>query len=66
MKIRVEQLTEADKFGAVYGLISEDDEILFTHFCSNKSFAYGDLYERRPDRIKALTDRFGKVELIKN
>ena len=66
MKIRVEQLTEADKFGAVYGLISEDDEILFTHFCSNKSFAYGDLYENRPDRIKELADRFGKVELIKN
>ena len=66
MKIRVEKLTDTNKFGAVYGLISEDDEILFTHFCSNKSFAYGDLYENRPDRIKELTDRFGKVELIKD
>lgn len=66
MKIRVEKLSDTSKFGAVYGLISEDDEILFTHFCSDESFAYGDLYENRPDRIKELADRFGEVELIKN
>lgn len=46
-----------------YILDSETGECLADHFCSNSSFAYGDLYENRPERIKEWTERFGEFDV---
>ena len=48
----------------VYYLIAETGECLASHLCSNKYFAKGDLYERRPERIKNFTERFGDIEVL--
>lgn len=48
----------------VYYLIAETGECLASHFCSCKYFAKGDLYERRPERIKEFTKRFGDIEVL--
>lgn len=53
-----------DDIGGVYYLMTETGECLATHFCSNKYFAKGDLYERRPERIKEFTERFGDIKLL--
>ena len=47
----------------VYGLLTEDNEILYTHCCSNKMYAYGDLYGNRKDRQEELEKRFGEIEI---
>lgn len=47
----------------LYGLVTEEDEVLYTHYCSNRGFAYGDLYGRRPERQKELKERFGEIEI---
>lgn len=67
MKVYVKQISEYDDIlkGSLYGLYTEDKELLYTHVCSNLSFAFGDLYLQRPERIKELEDRFGTVELQK-
>jgi hypothetical protein len=44
-------------------LVAETGEHLASHFCSNYSFAYGDLYGNRPERIKEWTERFGELEV---
>lgn len=44
-------------------LVAETGEHLASHFCSNGSFAYGDLYAHRPERIKEWTKRFGELEV---
>ena len=48
----------------VCNLMTEAGECLATHFCSNKYFAKCDLYERRPERIKEFTERFGDIEVL--
>lgn len=53
-----------DDIDGMYYLMTETGECLATHFCSNKYFAKGDLYERRPERIKEFTERFGDIELL--
>lgn len=47
----------------IYYLITEEGEALASHWCSNKWFAMGDLYENRPERIKKYTERFGELEV---
>lgn len=48
----------------VYCLIVADTgEVLASHFCSGSSFALGDLYENRPERIEVFQKRFGEVEV---
>lgn len=47
----------------IYYLITEEGECLASHWCSNKWFAMGDLYENRPERIKKYTERFGELEV---
>ena len=47
-----------DDIDGVYYLISETGECLANHFCSCKYFAKGDLYERRPERIKELKEEW--------
>ena len=44
-------------------LVAETGEYLASHFCSHYKFAKNDLYERRPERIKDFTERFGKIEI---
>lgn len=38
-------------------------ECLYTHICSNSSFAYGDLYGRSKERQEKIKERFGEVEI---
>ena len=45
----------------IYYLITEEGEVLASHWCSNKSFAMGDLYGRRPERIEEWLERFGEL-----
>lgn len=44
-------------------LVAETGESLASHFCSNYTFAYGDLYEGRPERIEEWQRRFGDFEV---
>lgn len=48
----------------VYYLITEEGEVLASHFCSSEAFAEGDLYYNCPERIKEYKERFGDVELL--
>lgn len=47
----------------LYFLIGEDGEGFASHWCSNKWYAHGDLYYRRPERITEFTERFGEFEV---
>lgn len=53
-----------NKGDGVYGLISEDGEMLATHMCSNASFARGDLHDTREERKLWLKKRFGDYKVI--
>jgi hypothetical protein len=44
-------------------LVAQTGEHLASHLCSHSGFAYGDLYARRPERIKDWTERFGEIEV---
>ena len=52
-----------DNIDGAYFLITEDGEVLATHWCSNKLYALGDLYTRRKERIKKFEDRFGEFSV---
>jgi hypothetical protein len=51
------------KEGTFSILVARTGEHLASHYCSNYSFAYGDLYERRKERIEDWTKRFGELEV---
>ena len=63
MKLYIKMIHDFGKVGQFYGLFTESGEELYTHTCSNKSFAPGDLILNRPERIEELKDRFGTIEL---
>ena len=63
MKAKIVNLSGTGREEGVYGLVAENGEILFTHFCSSIGWAYGDLYDDRPDRQKMLKERFGTFEI---
>lgn len=44
-------------------LNAETGEHLASHFCSNYTFAYGDLYANCPERISKWSERFGELEV---
>ena len=44
-------------------LVAETGELLATHFCSNSGFAFGDLYENRPERKEKWGKRFGEIDV---
>jgi len=48
---------------AYHLLVAETGEHLFSHVCSHSSYAYGDLYSNRQERIEELSNRFGEVEV---
>lgn len=52
-----------ENIDGIYYLITEEGEVLASHWCSNKCFADGDLYSRRPERIKEYTERFGEFNV---
>lgn len=52
-----------DNIEGAYSLITEEGELLATHWCSNKSYALGDLYTHRKERIKKFEDRFGEFSV---
>lgn len=66
MKLRVVNLSGTDNNEGRYGLVTENNEILYTHISSNSSWAYLDLYENRPERKKLLEEKYGQVEVSHN
>ena len=56
--------TQTEDIDGIYYLISEEGEVLASHWCSCKYFAKGDLYEHRPERIKEYAERFGHCECL--
>lgn len=46
-----------------YTLITEDGQVLANHFCSNSSFAKGDLHDNRADRREKYAEAFGEYEV---
>lgn len=53
-----------DNIDGTYYLMTEEGEFLASHFCSNKHYAYGDLYGDRSNRINEYDERFGSVEVL--
>ena len=45
-------------------LITEKGEVLASHWCSHKGFAFSDLYAGRPERIEKFTEQFGKLDVF--
>lgn len=66
MKLYVCSATESlmDDIDGIYYLVTEKGECLASHWCSSKWYAKGDLYERRPERIKEFTEKYGKCECL--
>ena len=48
----------------VYYLFAEDGECLYSHWCSSKSYAKGDLIEQRPKRIEECKKEYGEYEVL--
>ena len=61
---RNEAPTGTEDIDGVYLLFSEQGECLYSHVCSCRGYAKGDLVLRRPERIKQLEEKFGEYELI--
>ena len=53
-----------ENIDGIYYLITEEGECLASHWCSNKWYAKGDLYERRSERIDSYNARFGECECL--
>ena len=47
-----------------YSLVAENGELLYSHFCSNFTFAKGDLLLNRPNRIEECKNKYGNYELL--
>lgn len=64
MKLKIKLLYSVyENEEGIYGLVAEDGEVLYTHYCSNRGYAYGDLYGNRLDRQKVLKERYEEVEI---
>lgn len=48
----------------IYYLISEEGEVLYSHYCSNAGYAKGDLIKDRPERIEECKKRFKEYEVL--
>lgn len=49
----------------VYYLLTEEGEVLASHFCSHIGYASGDLEANRPERQKKWEKRFGKYKVLR-
>jgi hypothetical protein len=45
---------------AQFLVVTEEGEVLYSHVCSNYTFAKGDLVDNKPDRIDALNQKYGE------
>lgn len=63
MKLRVVNLSGTGSGEGKYGLVTENNEVLYTHISSSDSWAYFDLYENRPERKKLLEEKYGQIEV---
>lgn len=66
MKLMIVNLSGTRNDKGIYGLVTENNEVLYTHISSNSSWAYLDLYENRPERKKLLEEKYGQVEVAHN
>ena len=53
-----------ENIDGIYYLITEEGEVLYSHWSSNKYFAIGDLIECRPERQKECKERFGEYKVL--
>ena len=63
MKLTVVNLSGTGSGEGKYGLVTENNEVLYTHISSSDSWAYFDLYENRPERKKLLEEKYGQIEV---
>ena len=56
--------TGTEDIDGLYVLVSEQGECLYSHVCSCRGYAKGDLVSRKPERIKQLEEKFGQFEII--
>ena len=63
MKLRVVNLSGTGRGEGKYGLVTENDEVLYTHISSSSSWSYFDLYESRQERKKLLEEIYGQIEV---
>ncbi len=47
-----------------YMLIDEEGKALYSHWCSSKYYAKGDLIEQRPERIEECKKEYGEYEVL--
>ena len=52
-----------ESIDGIYYLITEEGEVLASHWCSHIGYAMGDLYSNRLARIKEYTERFGEFNV---
>jgi len=45
---------------AQFLVVTEEGEVLYSHVCSNYTFAKGDLVEGRSERINELNEKYGE------
>lgn len=48
----------------VYYLITDDGRCWYSHLCSHKGHAFGDLYGNRPERKEELSSVYNEVEVL--
>lgn len=48
----------------VYTLVDEKGKGLYSHWCSSKCYAKGDLIEQRPERIEECKKEYGEYEVL--
>ncbi len=48
----------------VYTLVDEKGKGLYSHWCSNKCYAKGDLIEQRPERMEECKKQYGEYEVL--
>ena len=66
MKLYIVSNSEDGKqnIDGAYQLVDETGKGLYSHWCSNKYFAKGDLITQRPERIKECEEKYGKYEVL--
>ncbi len=66
MKLYIASNSEngTENIDGIYYLISEEGECLYSHWCSSKGFAHGDLIGRRENRQEELKEKYGVYEVI--
>lgn len=56
--------TGKENIDGIYYLIAETGECHYSHWCSNRWFAKGDLFENRTERISKMNEKYGNVEVL--